>query len=217
MKKTIYLLSCAIIVASTATAQIDASNFSLSLSGNYTMYKGSFKKSTPGAKIDIGYSSSEKIRFSLGYTYQSPIKVPSTISTSNGSDSKEVASEIKYNFSTISFGANYTFINTEEDVFSLYAPVGVAYVMAKYKEGSMQAYPQGYTALNQLEPGKESGFTINAGLGTQYNMGAIRIFGDAGVAIPANQTNGQYVQNNIPLHFVFNAGIRIPFGMRDFE
>ena len=215
--KTIYLLLWASIVASTATAQIDASNFSASFSGNYTMYKGNFKKSTPGAKIDIGYSASEKVRFSLGYSYHAPIKVPSTISTSNGSDLKDVASEIKYNFSTISFAANYTFINTEEDIFSIYVPVGASYVIAKYKEESKVAYPQGYTPLNQLEPGKETGFTINAGLGAQYNLGTVRVFGDAGFAIPANQANGQYIQNNIPVHLVFNAGIRIPFGMRDFE
>ncbi|MEO6721882.1 MAG: hypothetical protein ABIN67_16055 [Ferruginibacter sp.] len=68
----------------------------------------------------------------------------------------------------------------------------------------------------QAEPGKETGFTINAGLGVQYRVGAVHVFGDAGLAFPANQANGQYITNNIPTHFVFNAGIRIPFGTSDY-
>lgn len=215
--KTTYLLVVACFMAATATAQFDPANFSASLSGNYTMYKGDFGKSTPGAKIDIGYSLTEKARISVGYTYHAPIKIPSSISATNGMDTKTISSEVKYKFSTISLTGSYTFIKTEEDPISIYTPIGVSYVSVKYSETGSQSIPAGYTAVDQLEPGKESGFTINVGLGAQYNMGSLRIFLDGGVALPANQANGQYVVNNIPAHFVFNAGIRIPFGTRDFE
>ena len=213
MKKT-YLCVLVIVIASTTQAQFDASNLSASLSGNYTMYKGYFQQKTPGVKIDLGYSINEKLRVSLGYTYHAPLKEASIIATTNGTDSKDEVSEIKYTFSTISLACNYTFIGTEEDVFSIYAPVGVSYVSVKYSEKMKGAATSGYTALDQLEPGKESGFTINLGLGAQYNIGKLRLFGDAGIALPANQQNGQYVENNIPSHFVFNAGVRIPFGER---
>ena len=117
---------------------------------------------------------------------------------------------------SIGLAGNYTFIGTEEDVFSVYTPVGASYVSVKYKEELKEGIPDGYIAQDQVEPGKESGFTLNFGLGTQYNAGSIRIFGDAGVALAANQTNGMYVENNIPAHFVFNVGVRIPFGTRDY-
>jgi len=215
MKTTMFTIVVAMLFAAPASAQFDASNLSGSLSGNYTMYKGEFQKSTPGAKIDLGYSITEKIRVSLGYTYHLPIKEASSIYASNGMDLKSLASEIKYNFMTIGVAMNYTFIGTEEDVFSVYTPVGANYVSAKYKEVLTEAIPDGYAAQDAIEPGKETGFTLNFGLGTQYNAGGLRFFGDAGIALAANQTNGQYVENNIPAHFVFNVGVRIPFGPRD--
>ena len=209
-----YLLVLVVLIAGNAKAQFDASYLSASLSGNYTMYKGNFQQKPPGVKFDVGYSLSEKSRISLGYTYHLPIKVASIISTSDGSVSKDVAAEIKYNFSTITLAFNYTFVGTEEDIFSVYAPIGASYVNVKYSEQMKEQASPGFTAQDQLEPGKESGFTINAGIGLQYQLSMLRIFGDGGIAFPANTQNGQYVVNNIPTHFVFNVGVRIPFGAR---
>ncbi|MEO6721883.1 MAG: hypothetical protein ABIN67_16060 [Ferruginibacter sp.] len=139
--KTTYTLVLAIIIASSAKAQFDPAKISASLSGNYTMYKGEFQKSTPGAKIDIGYGLTEKSRIALGYTYHMPIKVPSTIATNNGMESKTLASEVKYKFSTISLTGNYSFVGTDEDDFLLYAAIGAAYVMVKYDEQTKEAMP----------------------------------------------------------------------------
>ena len=211
------MLVVALIIATTATAQFDPANFSASISGNYTMYKGDFQQKTPGAKIDIGYSLSGKARISAGYTYHAPIKEPSSITVTNGGEFKTLASEVKYKFSTISLTGTYTLIQTEEDPFSMYVPVGLSYVTAKYSEAATEPFPAGYTAVDQVAPGKETGFTINVGVGAQYNIGTLRVFADAGVGLPANQTNGQYTENNIPAHLVFNVGVRIPFGVRDFE
>ena len=204
----------AIAFAAISQAQFDAANLFGSVSGNYTMYKGEFQQKTPGVKLDLGYSFSEKIRGALGYTYHLPIKVPSTVTAGNGVNTTSVASEVVYNFTTISVIGNYTFGESEENPVSLYAPLGVGYVMTKYKEELKAAMPNGYAEQDQLEPGKESGFVMNFGLGAQYNFGAIRAFADASLVLPANQVNNQYVENVIPSHLVFNAGIRIPFGAR---
>lgn len=216
MKKT-FLLMIAVTFAVVSQAQFDVANLYASVSGNYTMYKGNFQQKTPGVKLDVGYSFSEKVRGALGYTYHMPIKIASEISGSNGINTTSVPSEVVYNFTTISAIGNYTFGQSEESTVSLYSPLGVAYVMVKYKENFKASLPSGYTATDQLEPGKESGFVMNFGLGAQYNFGAARLFADASLVLPANQVGNQYVENVIPSHLVFNVGVRVPFGARDSE
>ena len=85
-------------------------------------------------------------------------------------------------------------------------------VLVNYKEKLKGTIPAGQQPVNQIEPGHQSGFTINLGLGTQYAIGNIKPFANAGIAIPANKVNDQYVANVIPLHFMFNAGVRIALG-----
>lgn len=213
MKKTAVLMM-AIAFATVSQAQFDAANLFASVSGNYTMYKGDFQQKTAGVKLDLGYTFSEKIRGALGYTYHLPIKVPSTVTAGNGLNTTSVASEVVYNFTTISVLGNYTFGASEENPASFYAPLGVGFVMTKYKENLTAAMPAGYAEQDQLDPGKESGFVMNFGLGAQYNFGVARAFADASLVLPANKVNNQYVENVIPSHLVFNVGVRIPFGAR---
>jgi hypothetical protein len=215
--KTIASLVMGILFACSASAQFDVSNFSASLSGNYTMYKKDFKESTPGIKLDLGYSIDEKTRIMLGYTYQMPIKVASVITSTDGIESTETPSEVKFDFTTISLAGNYSFINSEEEKFNLYGILGASLVMVKYKEEPKSPLPAGTIDSDQAEPGKENGFVINLGLGAQYNLGTIRLFADGGIGIPANQTGNTYTYNPIPFHILFNAGVRIPFGTREFE
>ena len=212
-----FMLCLAIAFTYASQAQFESSNLYGSVSGNYTMFKRDFKQKTAGVKIDVGYSFTEKIRAAIGYTYHAPIKVAYSTQVTNGIDVQYINSEIVYNFSTISLLANYTFSQSEEQPISFYAPVGIGYIMVKYKEKLKQAVPAGYNTVNQLEPGKESGFVMNFGLGGQYNFGTFRAFVDASLVLPANTVNGQYVENAITTHLVFNAGVRIPIGARDSE
>ena len=215
--KKIVMIMMAIFFAAVSKAQFDAANLFAGISGNYTMYKGDFKQKTAGVKIDVGYSFSEKIRGAVGYTYHFPIKLASTVTANNGSNTTSVASEVVYNFTTISVLGNYTFGSSEENPVSFYAPLGVGFVMVKYKENIKGTMPSGYNPTDQLEPGKESGLIMNFGLGAQYNFGPARAFADASLALPSNQVNNQYVENVIPSHLVFNVGVRIPFGARSSE
>ena len=213
MRKTLVFMM-AIAIVGAAKAQFDASKLFASVSGNYTMYKGDFQQKTPGVKLDIGYSFTEKIRGALGYTYHLPIKVASSVSASNELGSKSIPSEVVYNFSTISLLGNYTFGESEDNPISFYAPLGIGYVMAKYKEELKESMPPGYTAMDLLPSGSQNGFILNFGLGGQYNFASARAFADASLVLAANKVNDQYVENYIPPHFAFNLGIRIPFGDR---
>ncbi len=80
--------------------------------------------------------------------------------------------------------------------------------MVSYQENLKASIPATSTPTDQIEKQNESGFTINGGLGGQYSFGRSKIFAEALIALPANQTNGQYVQNVIPSHFIFNVGYR---------
>ena len=123
-------------------------------------------------------------------------------------------SKIKYNFKTILLLANYRFIGDEETAGSFYGQFGAGYVMANYKEDITGSYDKNVYKypLDQVEKTKENGFTINLGLGGEYKIGTPAIFGEAGLALPANRVGNSYVENVIPAHFTVNLGIKIPLG-----
>ena len=63
--------------------------------------------------------------------------------------------------------------------------------------------------------GKESGFTINLGLGGEYKFGKPSVFGEAGIALPANKAGDAYIENYIPTHFFLNVGVKFSFGSNE--
>ena len=209
MKKNLLILVITMITVSAANAQLDFSNMRVDVGANYTMYKGDFQQKTPGVKVRLSVPAGEIGALGLGFTYGFPIKFPSEVTFSGGST---VASEIVYKFKTISLEFDYYFGGENEEGFNIYASGRGGLVLASYKEELKGNAPSGESPIDLLEPGSENGFTLNLALGGQYSLSRIKIFGDAGIAIPANQVNGQYVENVIPAHFMFNAGIRIPLG-----
>lgn len=195
------------------------SQFSVGASANYTAYKGDFKKSTPGGHIRLGYELNEKSTVHLGFTYGLPIKQESEVNIADGSgNSIYVPSQIKYNFKTFLLLANYRFIGDEETAGSFYGQFGAGFVLVNYKEDitgsydkNVYQYPQ-----DQIEKTNENGFTLNFGLGGEYRVGTPIIFGEAGLALPANKVGDSYVENVIPAHFTLNVGIKIPIGSSDY-
>jgi len=79
----------------------------------------------------------------------------------------------------------------------------------------METPPAGYIRLYGDGPGKltQTGFAANFGLGAQYNLGTISVFGDAGASLPLSHANdNRYFRNYTPVHFTTNVGIRFRFG-----
>ncbi len=211
MKIRITFLLMLSITTFTSFAQFDVANFSVGAAGNYTRYLGDFQKSATGVKLEVGYGLSEKLGYTIGFIKGFPIKSASNVTISDGNNQSSVSSDIETKFTTIMIGARYTFLD-EDAKFRFYVPLSLGYVTAKYSEKIKSAIPAGYTATDQLEPGKETGFTINVGFGVSYKLGAPVIFADAGVGLPANNVNGDIVENYIPFHFGVNVGVRIGFG-----
>ena len=192
------------------------SQFYAGVAGNYTDYKGDFQKSTAGAHIRAGYSFAEKISADLGFTYHSAIKQSSSVYITNeaGDDGIDVPSEINYKFKTITVSANYKFVGSEETAASFYGRFGLGIVLVSYDEKITGNYDKNTYQFpqDQVEKTNQNGFAINLGLGGDYKLGLPIIFGEAGIALPANKVNDAYVENVIPAHFVFNVGVRVPFG-----
>lgn len=212
--KKIYLPLILVCITATAFSQ-----FSVGLSGNYSAYKGDFQKSTPGAQIRVGYQATEKVTTNLAFTYGLPIKQASAVTVmDDNSNTILVDSDIKYNFKTISLLGNYRFIGDEESAGTFYGLVGGSFVMVNYKENITGSYDKNVYKYPQdlVEKTKENGFTINLGLGGEYRIGMPSVFGEVGLALPANQVNNSYVENVIPSHFTVNLGIKIPLGSGDY-
>lgn len=209
MKKIVMSL-CGVLAIYGASAQFYAGAF-----GNYTMYKQSFQKNTPGAGIRVYYDHSEKNSFSLGFTYGSPINFESSVDLQNNNDFNDVQtkdSEIRYKFKTFSLLAHYCFIGDDESTARFYGSFGPGFVLVNYDEKVKGGYDESnFTPLNQVN-GNESGFIINLGLGGEYRLGTPSIFMEAGLGFPANKVGNTYVENYIPTHFMLNAGIKFPLG-----
>jgi hypothetical protein len=195
--------------AISANAQLDFSQIKLELAGNYTMYKGDFQKSTPGTKFRVSLPVSEKVAAGLGFTYHFPIKTPSLVSLSGGGTT---ASEIVYNFKTITLDGNYFFGGEKSDGFTAYGTFGASLILVGFKENITGTVPSGQQATDLAPKESLNGFGINLGLGGQYSFGKPKVFGEAGIALPANKVQNQYVSNPIPAHFMFNVGVRFALG-----
>src|SRR5262245_15129054 len=204
------------VIAFTLCGSVSAQVF-LGASVNYSSYRGNVLKSTPGAKFIVGYNADEKKKLYLSYTYGAPIKKSYEETYINSfSDLEYVPAQWTVKFSTISIIGEYTLIGDNYEGFSLYVPVGGSFVIASQKQKLTGTPSPGYYAVSgedDLE--NETGFTLNGGIGAQYSTGTISIFGDGGIAFPANQINNQYVENYIPTHFTFNLGIRFNFGVQN--
>jgi opacity protein-like surface antigen len=209
MKKRILTIMVLAITSFAAHAQLDFSQLRVELAGNYTMYKGDFQQKTPGAKFRVSLPVSEKAAAGLGFTYHLPVKVPSTVLISGGGST---ASEVVYNFKTITLDANYFFGGEKSEGFTAYGTGGASFILVSYKENITGTIPAGQEATDLLAKASLSGFGINLGLGAQYSLGKPKIFGEAGIALPANKVQNQYVSNPIPAHLTFNVGIRFALG-----
>lgn len=215
--KKMYLSVLGLFTLAAASAQL-----STSAHVNYTMYKGNLQQSTPGAGVRLGYNFSQKVTTVLGFAMGAPITEPSSVTLMDGSgNSKTVASEFRYKFKTIHLLGQLAFAGDEETRGKFYGSAGIGYVIAGYTEKIKEDYDKAiYQPMNQSEKGSENGFTLNLGLGGEYGLSAEgigpRIFGEAGLAFPANQQNGSYVENNIPAHFMFNLGVKFSFGSSNY-
>lgn len=206
MRKTILLL-CGMASVCMASAQLTVGAF-----GNYSKYATSPSLGTPGIGVRASYEA-DRIAAVLSFTNGFAIKEKSsTVVTNNATfETKNVASEQKLSFKTITLIGHRTLIGDEETTGKFYFGAGASFVIAKYSENITEKYDQAFTAP-EMESGSENGFVINGVLGGEFKLGTPSLFVEAGYGLPANQVNNAYVENVIPGHLTVNVGIKIPLG-----
>lgn len=208
MKKMILSL-CGLATISIASAQLSVGAYT-----NYTMYKGNVGRNAAGFGVRAAYQA-EKNGYSLSFTNGMPMKYNTTTylnSNTSAGSTKEVAAEQKLTFRAIQLAATRTLIGDEESTGRFYGGVGAGFVLASYSETITGSYDK--TAYSQMEGsnGSENGFTLNVLAGGEYKLGMPTLFAEAGIALPANKVNDQYVANYIPAHFMFNVGVKFQLG-----
>lgn len=197
---------CGTVLVLAASAQI-----SFGVNGNYSKYAGTVSKSAPGFGVRASYEQ-ERYAGVLAFTNGFAITEKGTRTVTNAAgNSKEVASEGRLTFKTISFIGNRTLIGDEESTGKFYLGLGASFVMAKYTEAITGSYDNSYKAP-EMNKESNSGLTINGLLGGEYKIGMPSLFAEAGVAIPANQMNNSYIENVIPAHFIINVGVKFTLG-----
>lgn len=208
MKK--FLLSCSTLFAIlTASAQ-----FSAGIGGTYSMYKGEFQKSAPGIQARLAYQLQDRSRLGLNVTYGLPItqSYPLTLQSNNGSASKDVTAEDSYKFLTFDLMGNYDFIGDQDATVSVYGKFGIGLVLVNYDQTIKDNYDKNTFSAPEMGSGSVNGFTLNLGLGGEYNLGRSAIFAEAGIALPANKVNYSFYYNPIPFNINFSLGARYKFG-----
>lgn len=216
--RKMFLFLCGTFALTAASAQFDASQLTVSVSGNYTLYKGDLQRNTYGPQVRVGYNLGAKTSANLSFTMGAPIKEPSTVELQDQNGNyKTVNSELTYKFKTFTLNGNHNIVGDYETAGSFYLVAGTSYVIASFSEEVTEAYDKTvYTPMDQVESSSEKGFTINLGAGGQYTVGRPIVFGEAGLSLPANRVGNTYVTNYIPAHFTFNVGIKIPLGAGEY-
>ena len=184
---------------------------SVGVNANYTMYRGDFQRSTPGAQLRVSYDFDEKVTGMLGFTYGLAIKDPSTTSVRDQyGNVQDVASEYQYKFKTFHLLAHYTFVGDQESAGKFYGIAGAGLVFVKIDESITGNYDKTKYTPTDMYSDKVNGFTLNFGLGGEYHLGGPSVFFEGGISLPANKMNDMYITNPIPGHFFFNGGVKFP-------
>ena len=204
--KKIYFLLLGLVIIVSAKAQL-----SVGVNANYTMYRGDFKRSTPGAQLRVSYDFDEKVTGMFGFTYGLPIKEASTALVSDQyGNTQTVASEFQDKFKTFHLLVHYTFVGDQESAGKFYGIAGAGLVFAKIDENITGNYDKSKYQPMDMYSDKVNGFTLNFGLGGEYHLGGPSLFFEGGISIPANKMNDMYITNPIPGHFFFNGGVKFP-------
>ena len=204
--KKIYFLLLGLVMIASANAQL-----AVGVNANYTMYRGDFQRSTPGAQLRVSYDFDEKITGMFGFTYGLPIKEASEglVADQNG-NTQPVATEFQTKFKTFHLLVHYTFVGDQESAGKFYGIAGAGLVLAKIDESVTGSYDKSKYSPSDMYSDKANGMTLNFGLGGEYHLGGPSLFVEGGISIPANKVNDMYVTNPIPGHFFFNAGVKFP-------
>lgn len=192
--------------------------------GYFKMFGDYSEISNLAVNLQGHYAVSDKILVTLSAGYCLPKSFPAydedLIVTATGlPDGTTVEMTEKVSFIPISVEGKYFFVGEVEGDFNMYGLVGAGYLLGidKISAGdyNKNIYDEPFTEGASL-----GNFTLNAGLGAEFNLGFGYLFVDGKILLPANLTTGSNstvdtstdVTPKLPASIMVNAGVRIPLG-----
>ncbi len=107
---------------------------------------------------------------------------------------------------------HYTFINENEDPFSLFSILGVGITVASFSS-TAEAYDESKYFLDASVTKRPPVpvFVVDAGLGVNWNVGSTNAFAEAKINIPGNSETGQDLYDPVQLSISLLIGVRHNF------
>jgi hypothetical protein len=178
-------------------------------------YFGELGANTYGLNLRFTYDESDENTFAFGYVYNLPNSLTTSV-TGNALSSQTSPSYIvvpftfSYTFHELYLQYFRYFVGDNEDDFSVYGFLGVSAVVAATTStfGPHDGYQVGASSVDGTE--YYTGYTVNAGIGTQFKVGPGYIFGEGRLAYPAGNSRDNL--NPIPASVGLTAGYKFRFG-----
>ncbi len=173
---------------------------------------------TMGLGITGEYGSSDRVSYHGGIGYYFPATITDytygyAMSNQTSPSQIEIPIEQKISFINAFVGAKYYLVGEFEDDFGLYG-LGEAGLIVAPAKTTVGTYDESlyYTTTDNNESTTLSNFTVNIGLGTEFNIGVGFLFADLKFNIPAVQYNSRTGASGleIPGSLGMNAGFKIP-------
>jgi|GEM_PF-3954145 len=185
-----------------------SAQWSVGAGGTLTKF-AEYRKFRPGFFSRVSYEK-PSLGGMLTYHYHVPLGDFNYLILRNGAnDSRPVATEVKLNFQALQFMFRKVLVGSDRKE-RLYAGVGASWLKLKYKEELTEPIPSGYTADRALINNNADGFTIDALLGTEFQMGQVMPFLEAGYSLSMKKASFDRVQNLVPSRFQVQLGVKIP-------
>ena len=214
MKKILLLLSFLLSIGIFKTqAQFDNEKLSFGLGLGAFVYSPNIK--TVNIHLRANYLIDEKAAFVVSFNYNLPFDVESSERVYAFDYTKipysiEVPSTDHYSIFNFSGAYNYTFINENEDPFSLHGIIGGGYTH-KSATQTIGTYDQNTYGM-EPELNSVSGVVFDLGIGANFNYDRINVFAETKLGLPlvsfSNQTSLYTDLNPVAMHVSLNVGAR---------
>ncbi len=171
---------------------------------------------TFGIGVKGDYAKSEKIVITAGFNYF----IPSTYSDytygnsfSSMTSPSQIDVDVDYKVSLyhVFVGGKYYLVNDCEDDFGLYgiaeAGLMMGAVTTTLGDFNDNLY---YTSMDDGAKESLSNFTLDIGIGGEFDLDFGYLFADLKLLLPVNTVDGQTVEVEIPASVSLSVGVRIP-------
>lgn len=125
--------------------------------------------------------------------------------------------DVNYTFSlhgpSVNAQARYYVVGDYYSPINMYVPFELGLHML-FAEGRLDKFNEALYDKPDWYDGPEKelllGYSIGAGIGAEFQIGLPVMFIESQFVFPVNSVNGQPVEPKVPMHVVFDVGIRVP-------